>query len=380
MLKRTLLLSVLIVCAAALVTPAMAQDDNPVVSVPVIRKTGDVKALEKRVKNLEAIIIHRQENPNWYDRIKISGLLEVQAGYGKTDFEDPLIDDETSSDVNLTNIELVLDADIANSQIAQTNGHLMVKYSDDDLFIDEGYIAITGNRFPFYFIAGRQYVPFGNFDSHFISDPQTLVLGETSGGAAVAGFRPGDSDLLDISVGVFNGKAREVDDDNTINSLVASVKTTPVADLSMGISYTSNIASANAINDSQEPGGDLILDSLVAGWSAFVSYNFLDRFHLIGEFVGAMDDFKPDELPMLGTKPSGWNIELSVSITDSTEFATRYGGSDDGGELLPESEYGAIVNWTLFDNTNLGLEYIHGKFEDDLKKTDSYIAHLSIEF
>ncbi len=29
-----------------------------------------------------------------------------------------------------------------------------------------------------------------------------------------------------------------------------------------------------------------------------------------------------------------------------------------------ESEYGAVVNWGLFDNTNLALEYLHGTYDE----------------
>lgn len=46
-------------------------------------------------------------------------------------------------------------------------------------------------------IAGRQYIPFGNFDSHFVTDPLTLLLGETNEGALVGGYRPG-GETVDI--------------------------------------------------------------------------------------------------------------------------------------------------------------------------------------
>ena len=63
------------------------------------------------------------------------------------------------------------------------------------------------------------------------------------------------------------------------------------------------------------------------------------------------------------------------------QIAARYGGSDDGGaDFLPETQYGAVVNWGIFENTNLALEYLHGEFEDDAQETDSFIAQLAIEF
>ncbi len=383
MLKRILLMSILTLCVTALLTPALAQDDKPVEHSPTSQKAGGVKGLEKRIKHLEEMVRRQKEGRNWYDRVNLSGLVEVEAGYNKTDYKDPAIEDEKGSDLDLANVELVFDANIVNHPKGQVNGHVMLKYSDDDVYIDEGYILLSGTRqLPFYLIAGRQYVPFGHFDSHFISDPQTLVLGETNEGALVAGYRLNGSDVLDISAGAFNGKAREAGDDDTIDSLVASIKANPLPDLSLGVSYISNLASADAFNEAVVDSDNL--DSIVSGWSAYVSYTFLDRWHLIAEYVGALDEFKAGELYDAADgkqrKPSAWNLELGFSLTDTLEIAARYGGSDDGADFMPESEYGAVVNWTIIENTNLGLEYLHGEFEDDVQKTDSFTAQLAIQF
>jgi hypothetical protein len=61
-------------------------------------------------------------------------------------------------------------------------------------------------------------------------------------------------------------------------------------------------------------------------------------------------------------------------------LAARYGGSDNGGEFLPETEYGAVINWGFFRNTNLAIEYLHGEFENDVQETDKITAQLAVEF
>jgi hypothetical protein len=127
------------------------------------------------------------------------------------------------------------------------------------------------------------------------------------------------------------------------------------------------------------------LNSLVGGWSAFLSFKFLERFKLIGEYVGALDNFKAGEIYDAADpkerEPSAWNVELGVGIIDNLELAVRYGGSDDGGaDFLSESQYGAVLNWGFYKNTNLALEYLYGEFEDDVQETDSFIAQLAIEF
>ena len=378
MKKLILLLSCLIlVCAYAY--PVMAQDSISSDPPEQSAKVGGVKSLEDRIKQLEDAINRQPESDKWYDRLQISGLIEVEASHGKTDFKDPAVEDEKTSDVDLATVELGVDAKIS----AHVDGHVLFKYEDDDLFVDEGFITIVGTEtFPAYLIAGRQYIPFGNFDTHFVTDPNTLVLGETNEGAAVAGYRFG-GEMVDVSVGAFNGRAKESGKDDLIDSFVGSIVVSPIENIKFGASYTSNIAGSDSFSETVVDPDNL--DSLVGGWSAFVTFEFLERFKLIGEYVGALDNFKAGEIydaaDTKERKPSAWNVELGVAIIDNVELAVRYDGSDDGGaDFLPESQYGAVLNWGFFKNTNLALEYLHGEFEDDAQDTDSFVAQLAIEF
>jgi hypothetical protein len=166
-------------------------------------KAGGVTSIEDRIEHLEQALGRTVESDRWYDRLQISGLIEVEAAYQKVDFDDPAEEDTKESDVDLASVELDVDARIVD----HVDGHVLFKYEDDDLFVDEGFII------------------------------------------------------------------------------------------------------------------------------------------------------------------------------DSLELAVRYGGADDGGnEFLPETQYGAVVNWGLFENTNLALEYIHDEYEDDFQEADIVTAQLAIEF
>lgn len=378
MKNMMLLLSCLIlVCVQAV--SIMAQDTMPSDPSEQTTKAGGVKSLEDRIKHLEDAIKRKPESDKWYDRIQISGLIEVEASHGETDVKDPTVGDEKTSDVDLATVELVMDAKIA----AHINGHVMFKYEDDDLFVDEGFVTLAGTKsFPAYLIAGRQYIPFGNYDSHFVTDPVTLILGETNEGAVVAGYRFGD-EMVDISAGVFNGSAKEGGKDDVIDSFVGSIVLNFSENLIFGASYTSNLAGSDTLNTVVVDTDNL--DSLVDAWSAFVTFEILERFKLIGEYVGALDNFKSGEIydaaDAKERKPLALNVELGAGIINNLELAARYEGSDDGGPgFLPESRFGAVLNWGFFENTNLALEYLHGEFEDDAQETDSFIAQLAIKF
>ncbi len=377
---------IMVVASFFIVSTGLAQEP----SESGADRPGGVKSLEDRIRQIEEAIGQDVESEKWVDRIQISGLVEVEAGHGDTDFDDPATEDETSSDVDLATVELVVDASIVD----HVNAHVMVKYEEDDIFVDEGFITLSGTeQFPAYLIAGRQYIPFGNFDSHFVTDPTTLVLGETNEGAAVAGYRFG-GELIDVSIGAFNGRVDEVGKDDTIDGFVGAGVISPFEGVMFGASYMSNLAGSDSLSefvtDWDGDGENNKISSIIGGWSAFVTVEFLERFKVIGEYVSALDEFEPGELydPADGEKrqPAAWNVEFGARLIDTVEVAARYGGSTDGGDpvsgefLLPESEYGAVVNWGLFENINLAFEYLHSEFEDDFQTKDTFTVQLAVEF
>ena len=373
MLKMKLWLFCLILISGFSI-PCWAQESTP--SDPP--EPGGVKSLEDRVNQLEEALARKPESAKWYERIQASGLIEVEAMYQKIDNGDPAEADTDASDVDLATAELVFDAKIAQA----VDGHVMIKYEDDDLFVDEGFITLSGgDAFPAYLIAGRQYIPFGNFDSHFVTDPNTLILGETTEGAAVVGYKLG-GEMANFSVGAFNGRAKEAGDDNPIDSYVASVTVQPLEGVLFGASYTSNLASSNSLSEVLVDADKL--DSLVGAWSAFASVEFQDRFYLVAEYVAAVDDFTAGELyadtDTKARQPKAWNLELGIALAEELEVAARYGGSDDGAGFLPESQYGAVVNWEFFENANLALEYLHDEYENNVKDADTVTAQLAVEF
>ncbi|MFC1498503.1 LbtU family siderophore porin [Verrucomicrobiota bacterium] len=134
--------------------------------------------------------------------ISVGGLIEVEAFAGKED-------GETVSDIVLTTFELGIEAEL-NEWV---QGRALLLWEEDGtepVDLDEAMIVLGGNEaFPAYLKVGKIYVPFGTFNSHFISDPLTLELAETRESAVLAGFA---SDLLDISAGAFNGDADEHND------------------------------------------------------------------------------------------------------------------------------------------------------------------------
>jgi hypothetical protein len=269
----------------------------------------------------------------WYDRFHISGLIEIEANYAETDFTNPSLEDEKNSNIDLGAVELGIDANIGK----YVDGHVLFKWEAEELFVDEGFIKINGaEKVPAYIIAGKQYIPFEHFDSHFITDPATLTLGETNEGALVAGYQF-NREMVDIALGVFNGKVDKFDTGDHITDYVGAVTINPVENVKFGASYISNLAASDSLSEEIQGDG---LDRYVAGWSAFVSASFFDRLDLMAEYVGAVNDFQAGELydpaETERRKPAAWCTELGFAINDEWNTAVRYEGAIDGGEsFLP---------------------------------------------
>ena len=342
-----------------------------------------VKGLSDRVRRIEEKM-ESELLEKWSDKITLSGVIEVEAGYEDFDYDDPTEGDEKSSDISLATVELGVDVDI----VKHVKGHVLFSYEDDeDVIVDEGIIIIDGEDVvPLYLNAGKFYVPFGYFESHFISDPLTLELAETRESAVKVGF---SNEMFDLCVTAFNGDINETgEDDDHIENFVATVKFSLPEDtvsglgLMVGASWISNIADSNGLQDYLDEAGTDEIKDFISGWSAFVSACFLDKFFFEAEYVAATDSFEESDLglgPGEKFEPRAWNFELACGVREDLEVAVRYEGSDDALDFIPEKQYGAAFTYCLFDNTSLALEYLHGEFENNDER-DMLTSQLAIEF
>jgi hypothetical protein len=341
----------------------------------------DLQGISERIRKVEEKLKDTPLLGGLSERLSISGVIEAEAGYEDIDYDDPGQEDEASSDITLATVELGIDVDISK----YVSGHVLLLWEEDDtepVDLDEGYITLDGaDKLPVYANIGKLYVPFGYFGTHFISDPLTLELGETRESAVHAGW---GNDFFDLGVSVFNGDVDEEGSDNHIESYVANAavklpeNALPGLNMSFGGSYISNIADSDGLEG--EVSGDL--KDYVPGLGAFLSLAYMERIFLEAEYVGALDKFEAGELGFDAgqqLEPQTWNFELAVAPADKWTVAAKYEGGDDLGDFLPETQYGAAVSYSLFENTALALEYLHGEFEND-DEYDRITTQLAVEF
>ena len=337
------------------------------------QKPGGIKGIRKRYEVLDKI----------REGIQFSGAIEVEAGYEK--IEPAQGDSEDSSNIELAKAELGVDASITD----RVKGHVLFLYEDDeDVVIDEAYIVINSGavcepdescKSPWYAGAGKLYVPFGAFESHFISDPLTLELGETRETAALAGIW---NDWVNVAAGIFNGDINEAGEDDHIAKYFAAgffnlpEEITPGFGFRAGVSYISDISDSNGLTDfiSEEFSAEEV-QSYIQGFSAFISATFAEKFTVEAEYLGALDEYKENS----DFKPQSWNFEFAFTPIEVLELAIRYGGSDKTLNFLPDTQYGGCISYGLLENTSLALEYMYGEFEND-DQAHTVTAQFAVEY
>ena len=345
---------------------------------------GGVRGIEERLSDLERVA----------KGVEFSGTIEVEANYTDMNYKDSSTADEESSDFNLATAELGVDVGVTDD----IKGHLLFLYEDDeDVVVDEAIVhfraegvcepgEVCRKPFPWYASVGKLYIPFGYFESHFVSDPVTLELGETRETALIAGLA---MDWLNVAAGAYNGDVEETNEsDNHIDNFVATARLTlppdliEGLDLTAGVSYVNNIADSDGLEGDDAVGGAFgSVDDYVPGFSVFASASMMDRFFLEAEYLGATEDFEDGELAF-GTgkrKPTAWNLEFAFAATEDITLGVKYEGSDDLGSFLPEEQYGAVISYALAQSVGVSLEYLYGEFENDDER-NQLTSQLAIEW
>jgi hypothetical protein len=367
MKKKTTLskAALLMVGLLALATPAFGVHPE---------ERSDLENLRKRIEALEK---EKAEEPLLIEtlskKLRFSGLLELEAAYARVEGGDE------ASDLALVTAQIGVEA-LINDYIG---GHIILLHEegeDQSVVVDEAVITLgcSSSFCPgdFSLVGGKMYLPFGKFNSHFISDPLTLDLGETNNTALYVGWTV--AQRIDLKVGVFSGETDTFGDNDTIDSWVASLEGTPIEDLTLGASYISDLAESDIglVTDAD------LYRSSVPGAAVYLSAAF-GSFTLEGEYVTATRSFDAPVVAagedLTGKQPSAWNVELALAPNDRWEVAVKAEGADDFLDDL--HRYGGVVSYGLFQNTVVGPEYLLGdQREGDEERSHTVTAQLAFVF
>jgi uncharacterized coiled-coil protein SlyX len=315
--------------------------------------------------------------------VEIGGVVEVAATH-HSPYEG---DDE--NDVSLATFELGVSAQITDW--VEAGGSLLYEEDATDLEVDTAYITIANAEVsPLFLTAGQIYLPFGAYETHLVSDPLTLEIGEARETAVQAGFVSGD---FGGSLYVFNGTNKK-DGKNRVGAWGVNLGFARESDdhaWSMGLGYLSDLGDSDSLQEViADNRGDNDIANRVAGWTAHAGAQF-GPFGLIGEYLSASDGFDAGDVPWRGggARPSAFNLEAGYGFSlmgmDSV-VAVAYQGSRQALALeLPRERWLVGLTIEILESTALSLEWAHDKDygEGDGgtgEDADTVTAQLAVEF
>jgi hypothetical protein len=272
--------------------------------------------------------------------VAISGLVEAELG---------ITDGDT--DVTAATVELGVDAKLADN----VDAHVKLLFEEDDtaLEVDEATISY-GFGEGMSLTAGRQYVPFGNFETNLVSDPLTLDLAETRESALKLGFESGG---LYGSVYTFNGDsdAAGATKVQQFGAQLGFGQEEGDNRYNFGVSYTSALGDSDTIQDAVTPTVDSPAGIGIHGvWRR-------GPLSLIGEYVAASEAF----VDLSGAKPTAMNLEVGYDVKlggrDATVAAGYQNTTGASGLSLSETRTVAAISFGIAENTGLAFEVAQAK-------------------
>ena len=177
------------------------------------------------------------------DKLTLEGLVEIEGVVGEG------FDDESYSDLVVATVELVMNAQL-NDKVA---AELAFLYEEDetDLDVDVATLAFADLIGPVDMLIGKQYLPFGRFETALVNDTLVLELAETRKTAALFGLQ---QDGLTLGAYVFDGS---VDREQNVENYGFTLNFEQ-DNLQAGVDYISSLAESDALAD--ELGADLESD------------------------------------------------------------------------------------------------------------------------
>ncbi|WP_456447273.1 LbtU family siderophore porin [Thiolapillus sp.] len=313
------------------------------------------RTLEQEIQAQDEFVsdaVRQEPVAPWSERVRLNALVEAEASYSDTP-------EGTDTDLVVSAVELGVDAQLNDWM----NGHVLVLYEQDATDppeIDEAIITIANlEHSPWSLALGLQYVPFGNYDSHMVSDPLTLEIGETRVTAAQLGFVKGEFHALLYS---FKGDTDDGIRSVGINFGISREARGGSLGYTLEASWINNLANSNGLRDLIKHPGHLEkqVDSL--GIAASLS---LKHWKFIGEYLGAVSDFDALDLSFNGhgARPQASNLEGAYHfyLFDKDVFAAlAWQHSWEALALeLPEDRYLATLGMEIHPNVSLALEYAY---------------------
>jgi hypothetical protein len=298
--------------------------------------------------------------------LSFSGLAEFGAEYQSNIFQGGISNADSHETWGF--VQLGFEITLSEQISAEL---LLISDLESYVELDEGLVNFATETWSI--SAGRQYVPFGQYYSHFIIDP-LLTFSLTR--ATALSFYYAFEDVLNLSLYVFDGG------DGTLDWGLGLGFSSIDEMLTVGIGYLSDLTRANK---SSFEDFDAVHQNRVAGLNANVLVA-MDSLAITAEFVKALRSF--EDIEGNWNAPLAWNVELAWFSRPFLVLAARMEGSD-GLRSEPARQYGLTATWRIQKRFTLTADYLFGEFtgglvfdenDNELDSRHQVVVQLSMEF
>lgn len=307
------------------------------------------------------------------DWLAASGLAEIETEHSERTFSNSRSND--SRHLTDKTLQLGLNFSIREHLTAE----LVLEHEIDvnHTLVDEALIVYEGEVLSLE--AGRLYIPFGEYYSHFVTGP-ILEFGETRGDAIVADVAISDS--VDLIAYALTGRAEKPGESaGRIDWGVGLDFANDDESVKFSVAYFSDLAETEAelLGDYRHQ-----YHRRVGGFSAHTLIG-CDRYEFTAEYLGALRSF--NELDAEENRPWAANVEFSWFPVHRVQLSARVEASGDIADE-PQRQYGLSAAWLLADHVNIAVDYLYGHFRQDFAFDDDneitrrhlLTAQLSLEF
>lgn len=331
-----------------------------IINVPSIREAGRLLLQEYQLaKECADLGVPEPKFP----RLIISGLIEGQGIFTNS------YDHHNKTKFNLDDSQLALYL----RATSWLSGYVAIEYSPthtSKVFMQRGFLTI-GNleKSPFYFTAGKMYVPFGDYTSNMVTEPMTRDLGRTLATGAEVGFLQTGPNAWHAEAYLYEGLTKFQSNNKKQLEYGADAgykfKVSDKVSGEVGTSFISNLADSQGIRGTLKDNNVLLAHNVPAldGYAHLA----IDKFNFLAEFLSAIRKFNKNNLAANGhgAKPSAMNAEASYNFKTCckpSSVAIGYSQTRQSQALgFPKASYRAVYNINIWRDTNLALEYRYDK-------------------
>jgi hypothetical protein len=302
--------------------------------------------------------------------VMISGLIQVEARF------DNGYDGKDTSDFVVDELDIGIEARVHKFAKAKIN--LLYEQEGTPLEIDEAFLTLGNSKVsPFFLTVGQQYLPFGNFESHMVSDSLTLEIGEARETALQMNA---EYNGLYGSLFAFNGSTQDnpitgtgedkIDHYGLNLGFASEIK---MFGYDVGLSYINDIGDSDGVTRALDARASVLG---LANAAALTDYQYVNalgthvilnmrQFSFIGEYIGTLGSFNVNHLNFnnQGAVLQAWNTELGYSLNilgKKASLALGYQGTKEALALgLPKNRYLIGLSVGIYDQTTFSFEYAH---------------------